>query len=125
MQRWMLGPDGWTMPVCDVAAKVGDSYRYEWENADESQRFGFEGELLERRRRIVLSRRADDRHGGPRHPERAHARSAVNGGTLLSIVITYPSKELRDMILGTGMTTGMETSYARLEREVLSSLSRD
>ena len=40
-------------------------------------------------------------------------------GTLLSIVITYPSKELRDMILGSGMTTGMETSYARLEREVL------
>jgi uncharacterized protein YndB with AHSA1/START domain len=43
----------------------------------------------------------------------------VQGGTLLSLVITYPSKELRDMILGTGMTTGMETSYARLEREVL------
>ncbi|MBP6571023.1 MAG: ATPase, partial [Gemmatimonadales bacterium] len=40
-------------------------------------------------------------------------------GTLLSIVITYPSKEMRDMILGSGMTTGMETSYARLEREVL------
>jgi hypothetical protein len=43
----------------------------------------------------------------------------VPGGTLLSIVITYPSKELRDQILGTGMTQGMETSYARLEREVL------
>ena len=28
-------------------------------------------------------------------------------------------KELRDMILGTGMTKGMETSYQRLEREVL------
>jgi hypothetical protein len=44
---------------------------------------------------------------------------AVKGGTLISILITYPTKELRDMILGTGMTTGMETSYARLEREVL------
>jgi hypothetical protein len=40
-------------------------------------------------------------------------------GTLMSLVITYPSKEVRDMVLGTGMTKGMETSYQRLEREVL------
>jgi hypothetical protein len=45
--------------------------------------------------------------------------TAVPAGTLLSLLITYPSKEVRDMILGTGMTKGMETSYARLEREVL------
>jgi hypothetical protein len=43
----------------------------------------------------------------------------LQDGALLSLVITYPSKELRDMILGTGMTTGMEASYARLERDVL------
>jgi hypothetical protein len=43
----------------------------------------------------------------------------VQGGTLLSLTITYPNKEMRDTILGTGMTTGMEASYARLEREVL------
>ena len=39
----------------------------------------------------------------------------AEGGTLLSILITYPSAEVRDMVLGTGMTDGMETSYARLE----------
>jgi len=43
----------------------------------------------------------------------------LTDGTLLTATITYPSKELRDMILGTGMVNGMETSYARLEREVL------
>ena len=43
----------------------------------------------------------------------------MKGGTLLSLVITYPNKELRDTILGTGMTMGMEASYQRLEREVL------
>ena len=43
----------------------------------------------------------------------------LHGGTLLSVIITYPDKDLRDTILGTGMTTGMEASYARLEREVL------
>lgn len=46
MQRWLLGPDGWTMPVCTVAAKVGDRYRYEWVSGNGAERFGFEGELL-------------------------------------------------------------------------------
>ena len=39
----------------------------------------------------------------------------VAGGTLLSLVITYPSTEIRDMVLATGMTDGMEASYTRLE----------
>ncbi|MGA9278854.1 SRPBCC family protein, partial [Ilumatobacter sp.] len=47
MQRWMLGPDGWTMPVCEPAAEVGSRYRYEWESTDGADRFGFEGEVLE------------------------------------------------------------------------------
>jgi uncharacterized protein YndB with AHSA1/START domain len=47
MKKWLLGPDGWTMPVCEIAEKVGESYKYEWEQEDGSNRFGFEGELLE------------------------------------------------------------------------------
>ena len=119
MQRWLLGPDGWTMPVCNVAKKVGDSYRYEWEANDKSQRFGFEGELLESAApyRAVTSERMIGMDGPGVRNELTLV--AVKGGTLISILITYPTKELRDMILGTGMTTGMETSYARLEREVL------
>jgi uncharacterized protein YndB with AHSA1/START domain len=119
MQRWLLGPDGWTMPVCEVATKVGQRYRYEWEMADKSQRFGFEGELLESQApyRSVTSESMIGMDGPAVRNELT--LTATNGGTLLSLVITYPSKELRDMILGTGMTDGMETSYARLEREVL------
>ncbi len=47
LQRWLLGPDGWTMPVCEVATEVGDTYVYEWQQADGDARFGFTGELLE------------------------------------------------------------------------------
>ena len=43
----------------------------------------------------------------------------VEGGTLLSLVITYPSVEVRDMVLATGMIDGMDASYARLETNVL------
>jgi hypothetical protein len=35
--------------------------------------------------------------------------------TLIEVYIEYPSKELRDIVLGTGMVDGMEVSYARLE----------
>ena len=119
MQRWLLGPDGWTMPVCQVATQVGERYRYEWESVDGAQRFGFEGELLESAPpyRAVTTEQMIGMDGPGTRNELTLVQTPA--GTLLSIVITYPSKELRDMILGSGMTTGMETSYARLEREVL------
>src|SRR5262245_55455435 len=30
VRRWLLGPDGWTMPVCEIELKVGGTYRYVW-----------------------------------------------------------------------------------------------
>jgi uncharacterized protein YndB with AHSA1/START domain len=119
LQRWFTGPDGWSMPVCDVAQTVGDRYRYEWANDDGSQQFGFEGELLEYEApyRAVATQMMIGMDGPPTRIERTLVE--VDGGTLLSLVITYPSKALRDMIVGEGMTAGMETGYARLEREVL------
>ncbi|MBK7831710.1 MAG: SRPBCC domain-containing protein [Gemmatimonadetes bacterium] len=119
MQRWLLGPDGWTMPVCEVATEVGQRYRYEWANTAGSQRFGFEGELLESAApyRAVTTEQMIGTDGPATRNELT--LTPVQGGTLMSLLITYPNKELRDMILGTGMTTGMEASYVRLEREVL------
>jgi uncharacterized protein YndB with AHSA1/START domain len=119
LQRWLLGPDGWTMPVCQVAGRVGDSYRYEWEALDGSGRFGFEGELLESEppHRAVTTERMIGMDGPGAVNEMT--LTAVEGGTLMTLLITYPSSEVRDMVLATGMTDGMETSYARLEAQVL------
>ncbi len=123
MQRWLLGPDGWTMPVCDIATRVGEPYRYEWESQDKSQRFGFEGKLLasDAPYRAVTSEQMIGMEG-PGTMNELTLTSAPSG-TLLSLVITYPDKAMRDMVLGTGMTDGMETSYARLERDVLAGAS--
>jgi uncharacterized protein YndB with AHSA1/START domain len=119
LPRWLLGPPGWTMPVCHVATTVGASYRYEWEAEDGSGRFGFEGELLA----IAPPHRAltTERMIGTDGPSTLNAMTLtpVEAGTLLTIVITYPNADLRDQILGTGMVGGMEQSYARLEAEVL------
>lgn len=119
MKRWLLGPDGWTMPVCEVATEVGGSFRQEWEKEDGSERFGFEGELLESQapHRAVTTERMIGMEGPGTVNEMT--LTPVRGGTLLSLVITYPSAEVRDAVLGTGMTDGMERSYARLEDEVL------
>lgn len=123
LQRWLLGPDGWTMPVCEVAAEVGESYRYEWESADGANRFGFEGELVESNppNRAVTTERIIGMEGPSTVNEMTLRR--VGNGTLLSLVITYPTKEMRDQVLATGMTDGMETSYRRLEETLGSMVS--
>jgi uncharacterized protein YndB with AHSA1/START domain len=115
LKRWLLGPDGWTMPVCEVAASVGDTYRYEWESQAGEERFGLTGELLETHppHRAVTTEQMIGMDGPPTINEMT--LTPVEGGTLLSIVITYPSAQVRDAVLASGMTDGMEASYARLE----------
>jgi uncharacterized protein YndB with AHSA1/START domain len=116
LQQWMLGPDGWTMPVCDVTTEVGGTYRYEWEPEDGSPgRFGFEGELLEFEppRRSVTTERMIGLDGAGNTNELT--LTPRGGDTLLSIVTTFPTAEVRDIVLGTGMVGGMEAGYARLD----------
>lgn len=120
LQQWMLGPDGWTMPVCEVSTDIGGAFRYEWEPVDSAadgspERFGFEGELLESDppRRAVTTERMIGMEGPGNRNELTF--TPTHDGTLLSLVITFPSLELRDTILATGMVDGMEFGYARLD----------
>jgi len=119
LQKWMLGPDGWTMPVCEVSTEVGGKYRYEWASDDGENRFGFEGEVLEidpPHRSVTTELFVGDTGGMSPEPTRNELTlTPQESGTLMSVVITYPSAEVRDIVLATGMTDGMETSYARLE----------
>ena len=125
LRRWQLGPDGWTMPVCEVATAVGERHRTEWASDDGEQRFGFTGTVLE----IEPPRRSvtTEKMWTPEDPDAAQSPETINeltlipveGGTLVSLLITYPDTATREMILSTGMVDGMETSYARLENEVL------
>lgn len=115
MQQWMLGPDGWTMPVCEPAERVGDTYRYEWASQDGSERFGFDGELLEA---AAPHREVTTEHmiGTDYPPTRNEMTlTPIDGATLLTLVVTYPDATTRDAVMATGMTDGMEASYARLE----------
>src|SRR5258706_16283139 len=33
VRQWLLGPDGWSMPVCNIDLRVGGKYRYVWRHS--------------------------------------------------------------------------------------------
>lgn len=117
LKKWMLGPDGWSLVECEVDPSVGGKYRYVWEPdaGIEGERFGFDGETLvsEAPRRAVTT----EHMTGTDFPSTLNDLSLYeeDGATLVTLLIEYPDKDTRDMVLATGMTDGMEASYARLE----------
>ena len=121
LRQWMLGPDGWEMTECVVALAPGDRHSTPWAPVGdtEGEAFGFEGEalLVDAPRRAVSTERMKGTDG----PETLNDLNLYeeDGATLITLLIEYPDKETRDMILATGMADGMEASYARLERDVL------
>lgn len=121
MRLWCYGPEGWTFTDCVVATTPGGKYRYAYapETGVEGEPFAITGELLEAEppHREVFLETMEDIDGPPTRNEQT--LTPVEGGTLLVLVVTYASREQRDLVLGTGMTDGMEASYARLESEVL------
>ncbi len=116
LQRWCLGPEGWTMPVCVCDARPGGTMRYEWVNADGAG-FHLTGEFVEvdAPHRIVHIERMH--LPDPTPDNRVETTFAPDGdGTLLTMRMQLPDAATRAMMLSTGMEHGMEDSYQRLER---------
>jgi uncharacterized protein YndB with AHSA1/START domain len=115
IQKWLLGPDGWTMPVCISEARPNGKFRYEWTNGNGGG-FHVTGEYLELEphSRIVHVERMY--LPGPTPDNHVETRFAPDGnGTLMTIRMTLPDAETRSRMLVTGMERGMEASYVRLE----------
>jgi uncharacterized protein YndB with AHSA1/START domain len=118
IQKWMLGPDGWTMPVCVCEARPGGKIRYEWADG-KGGGFYLTGEFVEL---VPFSRIV--------HVERMHlpdpcpdnhveTRFEPDGsGTLMTMQMTLPDAQTRAAMLASGMEHGMEASYVRLEAMV-------
>jgi len=118
VQRWMLGPEGWTMPVCISEARVGGHIRYEWAHPSKPG-FHLTGEYLELEpsRRIVHVERMFLPFQTPdNHCETTLERDG--DGTVMTMRMTLPDAETRKQMLASGMEKGMETSYARLESQL-------
>ena len=115
IQRWMLGPEGWTMPVCISEARPGGKFRYEWAN-DKGGGFYLTGEYveLEPYSKIVHVERMH--LPDPTPDNHVETRFAPDGaGTLVTMRMTLPDEKTRAAMLASGMEHGMEASYVRLE----------
>ncbi len=114
LRRWLLGPPGWTMPVCEIDLKVGGMYRYVWRNA-EGMDMGMGGVFREitAPSRLVVTEKFDQAW----YPGEAVVTNALverDGQTTLTLTILYESKEARDMVLKSEMEKGVGASYDRL-----------
>ncbi len=118
IQKWLLGPEGWTMPVCISEAKPGGKIRFEWSDR-QGNGFHLTGEYVELDpfRRIVHVERMH--LPDPTPDNHVETRFEPDGdGTLMTMRMTLPDAETRAAMLATGMDQGMEASYARLEEMV-------
>lgn len=116
IQQWMLGPEGWTMPVCINEGKPGGKIRYEWTDGKDGG-FFLTGEIIELEppHRIVHVERMHI--PDPTPDNRIETTFTANeGGTLMVARMTLPDAATRTAMLGSGMEHGMEASYVRLER---------
>ena len=115
LQKWLLGPEGWTMPVCVCEPWPGGKMRYEWAN-EKGHSFHITGEFVavEPGRRIVHIERMH--LPDPTPDNRVETTLQPDGdGTLMTMRMTLPDSATRAQMLSTGMEHGMEASYVRLE----------
>ena len=115
VQQWMLGPEGWIMPVCISDARPGGKIRYEWRNG-KGQGFYLTGEYVELHpySKIVHIERMHLPDPTPDNHIETHFE-AEGTGTRMTMRMTLPDAKTRAAMLATGMEHGMETSYVRLE----------
>lgn len=117
LKRWLFGPDGWTMTVCDDEVRVGGKFHYAWSGPGgeamslrgvyrevappervvrtESFEFGCDTQAGEQLATLVLTEEADK--------------------TYLTLTVLYPSREARDGTLASGMEHGVGAGYDRLD----------
>lgn len=114
IRRWMLGPPGWSMPVCEVDLRVDGKYRYRWRNDENGREFGSEGEHLEigPPGRLVTTERMEGFSG---QATNTMVLAEHAGGTRMTLLLDYGSQNVRDQALQSGMTGGMEQSYQRID----------
>ena len=124
IRRWLLGPDGWSMPVCEVDLRVGGAYRYVWRRDKDGAEMGMGGVFREivRPERIVSTEKFDEAW----YPGEGVGTVVLTeraGLTTMTQTMAYESREARDAVLKSPMESGVSRSFDRLE-EVVAAVAR-
>jgi len=125
VKRWLLGPDGWSMPMCEIDLRVGGAYRWVWRRDSDGTEMGMGGVYREivRPERIVSTEKFDDAW---------YSGEAVNtlvlvergGKTTLTSTVLYESQAARDGVLKSPMASGVAESYDKLAELLASTPAR-
>lgn len=112
LPHWMLGPQGWTMPICEIDLRVGGAWHFVWRRADgtELAMRGVYQEIMPPERLVSTESWGDG------WPETLNTLvlSEEHGRTTITQRVRYSSKEVRDAALKTGMQKGMSETFDRL-----------
>ena len=116
VRQWLLGPPGWSMPVCEIDFRVGGKYRYVWRHDRNGNEMGIGGVYREivTPERIVNTETFDE----PWYPGEAVGTLVLteeSGKTKVTQTVLYASREARDGVLQSPMESGVAASYDRLE----------
>ena len=115
VKQWLLGPDDWSMPVCEIDLKVGGKYRYVWRRDKDGTEMGMGGVYREivAPERVVATEKFDQ-SWYPGEAVGTLVLSEQGGKTTLTQTILYESRQARDSVLKSGMEKGVVASYDRL-----------
>jgi uncharacterized protein YndB with AHSA1/START domain len=115
LKQWLLGPPGWSMPVCEIDLRIGGRYRYVWRRDTDGTEMGCGGVYREivPPERLVHTEQFDN----PWYPGESLITALLDeqrGKTTLTATMLYESRDARDGILKSGMESGVAASYDRL-----------
>jgi uncharacterized protein YndB with AHSA1/START domain len=114
LPQWLLGPEGWTMPVCESDLSVGGAWHFVWRNEADGSEMGMTGEYREI---SPPERLVSTQSWGGDWPETVNTLvfTEEDGLTMMTQTILYPSQEARDAAIATGMQRGMDAGFNRLD----------
>jgi uncharacterized protein YndB with AHSA1/START domain len=120
VRQWLLGPPGWSMPVCEIDFRVGGHYRYVWrhEGGNEMGMGGVYQEIVAPER--IVATEKFDQSWYPGEGVGTIALVEQGGKTLLTQTVRYESHEAREVVLKSPMESGVTMSYDRLDALVTS-----
>ena len=123
VRRWLLGPEGWSMPVCEIDLRVGGKYRYVWRHA-KGHEMGMGGVFREigPPERIVSTEKFDQAW----YPGEAVGTLVLterDGKTTITQTVLYQSREAREAVLKSPMESGVAAGYDRLAELLASTMA--
>src|SRR6266536_2783874 len=122
LKRW-FGPRGWSMPVGGVGLKVGGGFRFVLRGPN-GRDMGMRGVYRE----ITPPERSVHMESFDDYPGESQVTAVFveqEGKTTLTATVLYPSQEVRDAVIQSGMEHGAAESYDKLAEMLASEMAQE